>query len=232
MRARLPSRLRPGGAALSALLVALVALLVAPAARAQVHWDVGAQAGVIKRFTTGGANGAPDPGFGPVVQLQGHLALVPMVRIGLYAAADVSPASGVGARTFYEGGLHLKVTPPLLSAPWRAWAFAGFGYAYTYAASFHAPVALPTSTTNVLFGGTYGGMLDVPLGLGLGYKPARAGVPWLVFAELGGRLGVGFYGPMYDDGAAGTAGGVVTVAPFLGKDSFALTLSVGLSLEQ
>jgi hypothetical protein len=225
MRARLPPRL-------FACFAALVALLGASAARAQVHWDVGAEAGIMKRFTTGADVAAPDPGFGPLVQLQGHVALVPMVRIGAYAAADLSPATDIGARTFYEGGLHLKVTPPLLSAPWRAWAFAGFGYAYTVAASYHAPVTLPTGTTNVLFGSTYGGMLDVPVGVGLGTKPAGLLSPWLVFAELGGRLGVGFYGPMYDDGAAGTAGSVVAVAPFMGKDSFALTLSVGISLEQ
>jgi hypothetical protein len=225
MRARLAPPLVAG-------CLALFALLAAPAARAQVHWDVGASAGAMKRFTTGSDVAAPDPGFGAVAQLQAHVALVPMVRVGAYAAADWSPASGIGARTFYEGGLHLKVTPPLLSAPWRAWAFAGFGYAYTYAASYRAPVTVGTTTTDVLFGGTYGGMLDVPLGVGLGYRPARAGVPWLVFAELGGRLGVGFYGPMYDDGATGTAAGFVAVAPFIGKDSFALSLSVGLSLEQ
>jgi hypothetical protein len=215
-----------------ACFVAIVALLAASAARAQVHWDVGAEAGLIKRFTTGAGDGAPDPGFGPVVQVQGHVALVPMVRIGAYAAADLSPASGIGARTFYEGGLHIKVTPPLLSAPWRAWVFAGFGYAYTYEASYHHPVTIGTTTSDVLFEGAAGGMLDVPLGVGLGFKPAHLASPWLVFAELGGRLGVGFYGRMYDEAAAGTLGYLQAFDPFMGKDSFALTLSVGISLEQ
>jgi hypothetical protein len=104
--------------------------------------------------------------------------------------------------------------------------------AYTVAASYHARETIPTGPTDVLFGSTYGGMLDVPIGVGLGTKPAGIASPWVVFAELGGRLGIGFWGPMYDDGAAGTAGGFVAVAPFMGKDSFALTLSVGISLEQ
>jgi hypothetical protein len=210
----------------------LVVCLASRTAGAQLHWDVGAEVGAMKRFTTGSDVAAPEPGFGPVFELQGHVALVPMVRIGAYFAQDISPASGIGARTFYEGGLHLKVSPPLLSAPWRAWAFAGFGYAYTYAASYHGAVTIGTQTSDVLYGGVYGGMLDVPVGVGLGYKLQSLVSPWLVFAELGGRFGVGFYGPMYADGAAGIASNYVAVAPFMGKDSFALTLSLGLSFEQ
>jgi hypothetical protein len=187
----------------------------------------------MKRFTTGSEIAAPNPGFGPVFEVQGHVALIPMLRVGAYFAQDVSPASDVGTRTFWEGGLHLKATPPLLPAPWRTWAFVGFGYAYTYEASYHAPVTMGSqTTTSVLFGGAYGGMLDVPLGVALGYRLRGALSPWLAFVQLGGRLGVGFYGPMYDDGAAGIAAGTVAVAPFMGKDSFALTLSVGLSLEE
>jgi hypothetical protein len=223
---------RPVIASVLAALAALGTLLCAGTARAQVHWDLGADVGAMKRFTTGSETGAPNPGFGPVFELQGHVALIPMLRVGAYFTQDISPASNIGTRTFWEGGLHLKVTPPLLSAPWRAWVFAGFGYAYTYAASFRAPVTMTTQTSNVLFGGAYGGMLDVPLGVALGYRLRGALSPWMAFVQLGGRLGVGFYGPMYDDGAAGIAAGTVAVAPFMGKDSFALTLSVGLSLEQ
>jgi hypothetical protein len=225
--------------ALAAAVVACVAL-TAPSARAQLHWDVGAQVGAAKRFTTGGDAGAPAPGFGPVGAIQGHVALVPMVRIGAYFAQDVSPVSGAGTRTFWEGGLHAKVTPPLLAAPWRAYAFVGVGYAYTYRTSYHgAPVTTAAgggATPNVLFAGASGGLLDVPFGLGLGAKAFGLRWPWVLFAELGARAGLAFWGPMYAGGAApapGDAGGLATgAAPFLGKDSFALTLSLGLSLEQ
>jgi hypothetical protein len=83
----------------------------------------------------------------------------------------------------------------------------------------------------VAYGNVFGGLIDIPVGVGVGYKVRG---PWEVFAELGGRFGVGFFGPMYDDGAAGTA--VTTslpfVEPFMGKDSFALSLSAGLSLDE
>jgi hypothetical protein len=188
--------------------VLLFLLLVPSVAHAQVHWDVGAQAGAMKRFTTGGDEGAPSPGFGPTFGLQGHVALVPMVRAGLYAEQDISPASEAGPRTFWAGGLHFRVTPPLLSSPWRAWLFAGAGVAYAYSRGVHAD----------------GGFLDLPLGLGLGRKLTRS---WLLFTELGTRFGLLSYGSMYGHAAARSEG-----VPFEGQDSFALGLTVGLSLEQ
>ncbi|HTQ47373.1 MAG TPA: hypothetical protein VMI75_31670, partial [Polyangiaceae bacterium] len=59
-----------------------------------------------------------------------------------------------------------------------------------------------------------GTLLEVPAGLGLALK-LRA--PWELFAELGGRAGVAFLGGVYDAGNTG-------------KDSFAVSLSVGVSL--
>jgi hypothetical protein len=186
----------------------LVLLVLPSVAHAQVHWDVGAQAGAMKRFTTGGDSGAPSPGFGPTFGLQGHVALVPLVRAGLYAEQDVSPVSAEGPRTFWAGGLHFRVTPPLLSSPWRTWLFVGAGYAYAYSRGVHAD----------------GGFLEVPVGLGLGRKLGAHG---LLFTELGARFGVISSGRMYDRSTAGLEG-----VPFLGQDSFALGLTLGLSLER
>lgn len=201
-------------------------------ADAQVHWDLGAQAGAIDRFTTGGDAAGASPQPGPVFQVQGHVALVPMVRLGAYAATDASPTSDRGTRTFWEGGLHVRFTPPLLTAPWRAWAFAGFGYAYTYKTSYqHAETDPNGGGVDVAYADVFGGMLDVPLGIGVGYKVRG---PWELFAELGGRFGVGFFGPMYDDGASGRAvsTSLPFVEPFMGEDSFALSLTAGLSLDE
>ncbi|HEX8791351.1 MAG TPA: hypothetical protein VF765_10415 [Polyangiaceae bacterium] len=173
---------------------ALAVWLAAGDAWAQVNWDAGLEAGAMKRFTT--SSQTSQPGFGPAFELQGHVALIPMLRVGLYAAQDISPMPGWPARQFYEGGLHVKVTPPLLSSPWRTYLFTGFGAAYVHQA--------PRDGT----------LLEVPAGLGLALK-VRA--PWEVFAELGGRVGVAFLGDVYGDGITG-------------KDSFAVSLSVGVSL--
>lgn len=184
---------------------------------AQVRWDLGAQAGVAKRFTTGGPAGTPSPGFGPMAELQGHVALVPMVRVGLYVAEDLSPAPG-RLRSVTAGGLHVRVSPPLLAAPWRTWLFTGFGFAYAYDPGQEGEHAS-------------GQLFDVPAGLGLGVKLGKG---TLLFAELGARFGFGFYGRMYEAAPAGTAtsSGDSAAGPFLGHDAVALSLTVGLSLEQ
>jgi hypothetical protein len=182
----------PGFGSIAAALVCLAAAGEAHG-QASVNWDVGAEAGAMKRFTTSQTS---QPGFGPAFELQGHVALIPMFRVGLYLAQDISPMPGWPARQFYEGGLHAKWTPPLLSSPWRSYLFTGFGAAY------------------VRQDPREGTLLDVPVGLGTALK-LRA--PWELFAELGGRVGVAFLGGVYDSGNTG-------------KDSFAVSLSVGVSL--
>jgi hypothetical protein len=172
-------------------------LSVATHALAQLHWDVAAEAGATKRFTSGGS---ADPEIGPGAQLQAHAALVPLVRIGVYGAFDASPVSGFPTRHFVGGGLHAKFSPPLLGSHWRTWLYVGAGYAYTYAT------------------GVSGGIIDVPVGLGLGYRLG----PIVPFVELGTRFGLGFWGSMYDPNDT----------TYLGHDSVAVSLSVGVILEQ
>jgi hypothetical protein len=70
-------------------------------------------------------------------------------------------------------------------------------------------------------------MLEAPFGLGLG---RRAGSHWVLFSELGARAGFGFYGRMYDRDAVETGG--ASGGAYVGQDTFALSLSVGLSLEE
>jgi hypothetical protein len=203
-------------------------MIAAPAALAQVKWDVAAEAGVVKRFTSGGSAGAASPGVGPGFKVEGHVALVPMVRVGPYAAMDLAPSAGtgdgeIGQRNYWEAGLEVRFMPPLLPAPWRTWAFAGVGYAFTYAESYRAQEVGP------LVDGASGGMIDIPLGLGLAY---RLGAPWSLFVDVCARIGAGFHGPMYA-GAPGVSGGdSAGITPaFAGNDSFALSLGVGVSFD-
>ena len=203
-------------------LAATLALALPGSAAAQVRWDLGAEAGVAKRFTSGAPPGSPSPGFGPRLELQAHLALLPMVRLGLYAAEDLSPVPD-RPRSFTAGGLHLRFSPPLLPAGWRTWVFAGFGFVYGDDTGAHLT----------------GQLFEVPAGLGLGRKLTPR---TLLFVELGARPAFGFYGRMYEaagpasSGAAGAAG-TTSSAPesagvSLGHDAVALTVSVGLSLDE
>ncbi len=220
---------------------ALVPALIATAvtwdgdARAQIHWDAAAQGGIIQRFVTGSDPGTHAPKAGPFVQLTGHLALIPLVRVGLYAATDVEPATGIAARHFYELGVHGKFAPPLLGGAWRTWLSLGFGYAYTYAPSYtsNETIGNDPQPSTVTVDTATGGMLDLQPGLGLGYRLGSL----MPFVELGGRFGLAFWGTMYDSAASGcgstpTHPGEPICQPYFGQDSFAVWLSIGLSLEQ
>lgn len=195
----------------------LAALAATRRATAQVNWDVGAELGVMERVATGRDPGAPGPSPGPTGELHAHVALVPMVRIGAYVAHDISPVSGLPAREITEAGLRARLSPPILSGPWRAWLFLGAGYASAYEPSHDAAVPGATAARATQVAGASGGMLDVPFGLGAGCKLRR---PWQIFAELGGRVGLAFSGALY---------GRVAGEPYEGRDSLAVSLSVGVS---
>jgi hypothetical protein len=185
-----------------ALLTLLLSSLPSPAL-AQVNTDLGLSAGAMKRFTSNVPPGLSEPGFGPVVELRGHLAVLPMLRVGLYVSYDLSPVADEPSRSFAAGGLHVKITPPLLPAPWKTYLFTGFGGGY--------------AASSASGGSVSGGLLEVPLGLGLA---DRVSPSWEVFVELGGRMEVATFGQMYEASHAG----------FVGTDSFALSLTVGVSL--
>jgi hypothetical protein len=115
------------------------------------------------------------------VEAYGHVAIVPLVRAGLYVAEDVSTAPGLPAREITSGGLHIKLIPPLFSGRWRAWLAAGFGYAVV-----HAPAG--------------GGYFEVPVGLGVGFRVRRRVE---LTGELGARFGFGSTGGAYGAGTPG-----------------------------
>ncbi len=205
----------------SALSLALgwAGLVAAGDARAQTHWDAAVEVGAMTRFATGRDAGAPAPEPGPVGELNGHVAVFPMLRVGAYVGHDISPLSAQPARQITEGGLHLKFAPPLLPLPWRTWAYLGAGYARVYQPSH----AFEAGQGSVVVPGQGGGMLELRLGVAAGVRLSRA---WDAFAELGGRAAPLFSGALFDRGSCGCG------APFGGKDSFALSLSLGLSLNQ
>ena len=218
------------------VLVTTVATLVLAAtpARAQLHWDAAAEAGAIKRFLgkrPPGGNG--DAGFGPVVELHGHVALLPLLRVGAYVGHDISPQPGdTRALEITSFGVRAKVSSPVPLDPWRVWAFFGFGYAGAYGPSFHTTIA-PSQNTHVqaLATGAGGGFFEVPFGIGASYKLRK---PWHLTAELAGRASFAYSGSLFDvdNGRAGFAEGqppLVLSNP--GVPAFALSLMVGVLLD-
>jgi hypothetical protein len=151
-----------------------------------------------------------------MLEAHAHIAIVPMLRAGPYLSYDAS--LGAVARHTAEAGLRAKLTPPVMAAPWHAWALVGLGAARSYLPSHWISGPPPGEV-----GGSEGGMLDASVGLGVG---ARVRGPWSLFAELQSRIGVAFWGAMYDDKACACAHD-----PYPGRDSFAVSRSLGVSLD-
>ncbi len=203
---------------------------VAAADGAGVHADFGVEGGVMRRFLTSRA-GESDASFGPALEVHGHIAVLPMLRAGLYLATDISPQAGAPARHFYSGGLRAKIMPPWIRTDVvSTWFFTGFGYASMYAPSFHrdtTKMSDPTRTVDQFFGGAPGHFFEVPIGVGASWRLRK---PWNLFAELGGRVGFAHAGPFYD-GRTATASGEADSTLTRGNDAFSLFLTIGVELD-
>jgi hypothetical protein len=212
-------------------------LLAARPASAQLHWDAGLDAGGSARLRTSGTD---KTGFGGLVGLKAHWALLPLVRVGAYVDQEVSSTGEPSARRYTSFGGRIKLTPPLGSDAYRAWIFLGFGYAAVYSSSFESvdqgvdPSGRPITTKTSAFGAG-GGFFEIPVGIG---GAVRLRKPWELTAELSGRFGLGTTGSLYaSEGrpglgpdATGTGYGPTSFAA-VGNDSFALLLTVGIGVD-
>ncbi len=212
---------------------AALSLFAARPARAQTHFDASFNAGVAKRFLTGGSlNGS----FGPVIGLEGDVAVVPLVRIGVYVDEEMAADGEPKAPFITSFGGRIKLLPPIGNENYRLWLFAGFGYAALSAPSYHQSVPLPnpasSSLTNadVTTPSAGGSFLELPFGIGGSY---RLRAPWVVQAELSGRVAMGSNGSYFDPtgrNAYQTSNGDF-LGLVIGKESVAMFFTVGIGLD-
>lgn len=222
--------------ALAACIFGAATAVAAPAS-AQLHWDGEVEAGVSKRFLAKRPQGADDAGFGPAVQLAGHVAVIPLIRAGLYAGYEISPLGGdAAARDMIPFGARVKLMSPFPRGDVRAWLFVGFGYTLVSARGYDTTLAVPTgiggATTpqKVSVQTAGGGFFDVPLGLGASYKLFEG---WNLVGELGMHLGFGHSGSVYESpGPQAKVEGAPdnNIVPS-GVDRFGIGLLVGIMLD-
>lgn len=175
------------------------------AAHAQLHWDAGVEAALDKRFLTNRAAGRGDAGFGPAFRFSGHLALLPLIRVGGYLGYALSPQDDV-LRHMTTGGIEARIFPPLGLTKLRPFLLLGFGYQRTF-----------TSDAS-------GGCFETPLGLGASYRIRK---PFEIGAALTSRIGFACGGALYRaTSITGVSGPAAT-----GQDRFGLSLGLFAALE-
>jgi hypothetical protein len=213
------------------LSTATLALLASRGARAQVHYDVGVEGGASKHFLANLPDGASDASLGPLVMLQAHAAVLPMLRAGAYLGFETSPISGTPARRLYSGGLHLRLLPPFWRNPCTyTWLGLGLGYVGVYAPGFGVQVQDSNGQVGTAtFDGAGGHYFELPISFGVARRIRK---PWQVFAELGVRLGFAMSGSYYDGRPGHATLGPDLVTPPAGDDRFDVFLSVGIQLDQ
>lgn len=199
--------------------IVLASGVFASPAAAQQHLDGAAELGLQKRFLTGRPDPVPqgaeasNAGFGPVLRVSSHLAILPLFRAGLYGVAEYSPGP-FADRILVGGGIDLRATLPLRISDVRAFLATGFGYIrgvqFAYAGpGAYQPGAYATSQS--------GGCFEVPLGIGAVYKFRK---PYEIGGILGPRFGFGCHGAMYRNPTT------------QGNDSLTLGLAVTLGFDK
>ena len=185
-------------------------------AHAQLHWDAALEAALDKRFLTN-RQSTSDASFGPALRLSAHLALLPLIRAGLYTGYALSPQSDVPQqapltaresvlRHMVSGGFETRIFPPFGFTKVKPFVLLGFGYQRTFAP------------------GGSGGCLETPLGLGASYRLRK---PFEIGALLTSRIGFGCHGDLYRaESITGATGPTVT-----GQDRFGLSLGIFAALE-
>lgn len=161
-----------------------------------MHYDLGALGGFSQRFV------AKNPAEGGALVIDGHVAVIPLVRVGAWASAEISAPvasnpSDSALRGIFSGGARVKIVPPWPRGAWRAWLATGFGVD-----------GLVTERD----GG--GGFFEVPAIIGASYRIRK---PFVFLMELGAHVGFGFWGSYY--------------ATHADADVIAIALSLGFGVD-
>jgi hypothetical protein len=227
-----------------AFLVSLAFLVFPARAEAQLHWDANVQAGASGRlFSNGGLPGS----FGPVVGAEADVAIIPLLRLGVYGDYEYADTTEPAPSSVVSFGGRLKVMLPGDRNRVHLWFFTGFGAVvwnappYTFQDQTSPNDNGATSTGTAVAATGY--FFEVPVGVGMGWRFQR---PWELVAELQGRFGFDMNGSYFTQdsgfsdpdtsGALGTTrpttGNNGTASAPTGNDVFAILLTVGVGFDK
>jgi hypothetical protein len=210
----------------------LAAAGVARPARADTNFDLSLQTGAGYRFRANGLPGSWDP----MLIVQADVALVPMLRLGLYLDEEIA-IDGEPSAPFMTGfGGRFKFTPAgLNNENFRFWVFAGFGFTGVVAPGYSQslPYSNPNGTGETQVTANVqpvnGYFLEFPFGFGASYK-LRGN--WSFVSELSGRADLDSSGEYFDPtGRPASAPNQVAAGGIMGTQSVAIFLTAGVGLD-
>jgi hypothetical protein len=158
----------------------------------------------VQRFLTARPAGSPGLEPGPMLELSGHVAVLPLLRAGAYVSFDLATIGGEDSREILSAGFSGRLFSPWPRGAWRAWLALGFGYDAGHAPAFAGVPA------------TSGGFFEVPLGIG---ALVRLSPGFELLGEAGARIGFGFSGSEYNR------------EPPAGNDTLGVFLVLGVAYE-
>jgi len=187
-----------------------------------------------KRFLSGGSLTGS---FGPIIGLSGDIALMPLIRVGVYVDEELAIDGEPKSPFITSFGGRVKFLPPVGSDNWRMWLFVGVGYAVVTAPGYHQTVPatideITQTNQDATATPSSGSFMEIPFGVGASYK-LRA--PWVILGELSGRAGLNSGGSYFDPtgrNAYITSTPTDTLGFVTGTESFALILTVGIGLDR
>jgi hypothetical protein len=229
-----------------ASLLALALLLAPDPAEAQVHWDANVQAGGAGRFFSNSVSGGLPGSIAPVIGLEAAVAIVPLLRLGVYADFEYADTSEPAFSSVVSFGGRVKLMIPGNRNHVHWWLFTGFGGVVWNAPSYTIADQTSQGTSGLANAATAtaatGEFFEIPVGVGMGIRLRR---PWEVVFELQGRFGLDMNGSYFTQNGGFTdpdnSSGIGTTRPTnstagagavpTGNDVFGLLLTVGIGFD-
>ncbi len=233
---------------LSLAVFAFCALLAAPRrAEAQVHWDANVHAGGIGRVFSNDVSGGVPGSIGPIVGVEGDVAIVLLLRLGVYGDYEYADTTEPSFSSVVSFGGRVKLMIPGYRRGVHWWLFSGFG-----AVLWNAPSYLIANQTTQNPDGSSSGIttvpaangyfFEIPVGVGMGVRLRH---PWELVVELQGRFEPDMNGSYFTQNGGFTdpdnSGGIGTTRPTsgvagapsvpTGNDVAAFLLTVGIGFD-
>jgi hypothetical protein len=126
-----------------------------------------------------------------MVGLNADVALIPLVRVGVYGDFEYAYTGEPKSPTVLSFGARIKVGPPTPFHDTHFYGFVGVGYAELFAPGYLLPISGSNTASGnpafAAFARTTGGFVELPFGVGAAWRFRR---PYELVVELSGRIGL------------------------------------------